>query len=71
MVRRSRWLVVAGALVLVACVPAGAHAEFRVSVSVENEPVVFPDGMVAVQKYMRPAAAMTAAHDPARRRHGS
>jgi hypothetical protein len=48
MVRRPLWLVVASALVLAACVPAGAHAEFRVPLSVEVEPVVFPDGMVAV-----------------------
>ncbi|MCA1681023.1 MAG: hypothetical protein LC777_19835, partial [Actinobacteria bacterium] len=48
MVRRPLWLVVASALVLAACVPAGAHAEFRVPSSVEEEPVVFPDGMVAV-----------------------
>lgn len=48
MVRLPLWLVVASALVLAACVPAGAHAEFRVPRTVEVEPVVFPDGMVAV-----------------------
>jgi len=48
MVRRPLWLVVASVLVLGACVPAGAHAEFRVPSSVEDEPVVFPGGMVAV-----------------------